>query len=308
MNIIKGRTNLAATIFVPWDCSNNCKFCTSKALYKSKKGNMAKVKTAILQINKLDINEVVFTGGEPFASISALEQLLNLVAEDKKVYINTTLPLVDESLSEEMVEFINTNKKISGINISRHFSSYNMDCYLFSGNIMKDEWIGKINKPVRINCIVLDELNVEDVLNRWKPYSNVTIVFRADYRKITKATLKDLTDPFIDALSSKASYQSHGGCDVCFDVCFDNDGQSIHYHKGLEYSSFMLGDNLFVNDVIIRQNGEISYDWDDSHIYMKELFDQLKKKPSKTVNGRTYTKTASYRSLGTCGSGAISIC
>ena len=30
---VSGRENLACTIFVPWDCSNNCPFCTSKEMY-----------------------------------------------------------------------------------------------------------------------------------------------------------------------------------------------------------------------------------------------------------------------------------
>lgn len=33
MEYIKGRTNLSATIFVPYDCKNNCPFCTSKKDY-----------------------------------------------------------------------------------------------------------------------------------------------------------------------------------------------------------------------------------------------------------------------------------
>ena len=33
-NIIIGRDNISATIFVPYDCTNKCKFCTTKYLYK----------------------------------------------------------------------------------------------------------------------------------------------------------------------------------------------------------------------------------------------------------------------------------
>ena len=34
MRYIKGRSNLSCTIFVPWDCNNHCKFCTSKQMYR----------------------------------------------------------------------------------------------------------------------------------------------------------------------------------------------------------------------------------------------------------------------------------
>ena len=34
MEYVAGRTNLACTIFVPYDCDNNCPFCTSKWMYR----------------------------------------------------------------------------------------------------------------------------------------------------------------------------------------------------------------------------------------------------------------------------------
>ena len=39
MEYVAGRNNLACTIFVPYDCDNNCPFCTSKWMYRECGGN-----------------------------------------------------------------------------------------------------------------------------------------------------------------------------------------------------------------------------------------------------------------------------
>ena len=40
MKYYSGRTNLAATIFVPVKCGNNCKFCNTNILYKDFEDNV----------------------------------------------------------------------------------------------------------------------------------------------------------------------------------------------------------------------------------------------------------------------------
>ena len=33
MDVIIGRENISATVFVPYDCENRCNFCTTKHFY-----------------------------------------------------------------------------------------------------------------------------------------------------------------------------------------------------------------------------------------------------------------------------------
>ena len=75
-----GRTEVPVTVFVPWDCNNNCKFCTTKHEYKSLypmsnlDENMNKVKQSIRKMTNNDfVTDVVFTGGEPFADVELLK-------------------------------------------------------------------------------------------------------------------------------------------------------------------------------------------------------------------------------------------
>ena len=52
MRYIKGRSNLSCTIFVPWDCNNHCKFCTSKQMYKQRTCDIDAILAQIKKINE----------------------------------------------------------------------------------------------------------------------------------------------------------------------------------------------------------------------------------------------------------------
>jgi len=56
MEYRKGRTNLSATIFVPYDCKNNCPFCTSKADYKDCENfSTVKIVETIERLNNMSL-------------------------------------------------------------------------------------------------------------------------------------------------------------------------------------------------------------------------------------------------------------
>jgi organic radical activating enzyme len=264
VNIHLGRDNLSATIFVPTNCSNNCKFCTSKENYHLRQPNLEKVLKAIRKLNKIDwIDSFVLTGGEPFADLNVLSILLNEISLKKKVYINTTLP-TNKYTEKEIISYINSSK-INGINISRHCVSFEKDQMFFTKDIMRDKSIGKIKRPVKINFLVNDKSNIKQVLDRWFKYDNVFVSFRADYRKVTKASLKDLQDDLVTSILTDPDivYLTHGGCDVCFDITFCYKNQFyFSLHRGMEHSSIQFANELIINDIIVSQDGYIYYDWD----------------------------------------------
>ena len=264
VNLHRGRGNLSATIFVPSDCTNNCKFCTSKESYKERQPNIEKVLKSIRKLNKVGwVESFVLTGGEPFADLDILSIILSEISPSKKVYVNTTLP-TNKYSENELANFIN-NSRIDGVNISRHATTYEKDQAFFSKNIASDSIVEKIERPIKINHLATNGENVKKVVDRWSKYSNVIVSLRADYRKVTKASLKDLTDDLTNEILNipGVTYVSHGGCDVCFDIVFCYDGRFyFSLHRGMEYSSILFGNELIINDIIVSQDGDIYYDWD----------------------------------------------
>lgn len=255
-----GRNNLAATIYVPYDCDNNCPFCTSKIEYRQHFPNVGRIVQALKSLvdNPL-IQDIVFTGGEPLANMTILKMLVDITKnKGKNVFINTTFP----KDSHDSLFYLLEEGNVSGINISRHESSYEQDSKLFY-NIAPDWLISKISVPVKINAVVTNVdsfiTKLPTIINRWnKP--NIRLCIRHDFRTTTFTNLHTLTDdPILNYLIQNYSFESHTFCDVCDTVNFE---EGISYHRGMEHSSIKMGDTVIVNDIIVFPDGFIAYDWD----------------------------------------------
>lgn len=255
-----GRNNLAATIYVPYDCDNNCPFCTSKIEYRQHFPNVGRIVQALKSLvdNPL-IQDIVFTGGEPLANMTILKMLVDITRnKGKNVFINTTFP----KDSHDSLFYLLEEGNVSGINISRHESSYEQDSKLFY-NIAPDWLISKISVPVKINAVVTNVdsfiTKLPAIINRWnKP--NIRLCIRHDFRTTTFTNLHTLTDdPILNYLIQNYSFESHTFCDVCDTVNFE---EGISYHRGMEHSSIKMGDTVIVNDIIVFPDGFIAYDWD----------------------------------------------
>lgn len=283
-----GRNNLAATIYVPYDCDNNCPFCTSKIEYRQHFPNVGRIVQALKSLvdNPL-IQDIVFTGGEPLANMTILKMLVDITRnKGKNVFINTTFP----KDSHNSLFYLLEEGNVSGINISRHESSYEQDSKLFY-NIAPDWLINKISVPVKINAVVTNVdsfiTKLPTIINRWnKP--NIRLCIRHDFRTTTFTNLHTLTDdPILNYLIQNYSFESHTFCDVCDTVNFE---EGISYHRGMEHSSIKMGDTVIVNDIIVFPDGFIAYDWDRKPISDLEGFMDLGDFMTKTFKEK-YEKT-----------------
>lgn len=249
----QGRNNLSATIFVPYDCQNNCPFCTSKQDYRDCSNfslNEIINKIKLLNRSKV-IQEFVITGGEPFADIDKLKRIIN--ACEKTVYINTTLP--NDTL-EAAINLINEERKIGGINVSRHIG------FEFK-NVASIEQLDRIKKPIRINTVITQQFTYESFIEFCFKYGRKyrDINLRADYRKITIETLKN-RNVISDFLATKFDYIANESCMVCNSEYYSvNDEFIVAYHRGMMFSSVNISNKCYVNDVLIKQDGKIYKDW-----------------------------------------------
>lgn len=303
MKYVSGRDNLSVTIYAPYDCPNNCPFCTSKQLYKESKGSFYGVYTAIntLKNTTIPYKEFVITGGEPTANIKLLRRIISHLPHDKRIFVNTTLLA---KTYNEFVEYLLSpeGQRINGVNISRHAATYEEELNTLS-HIATDEQIQQLAQivSVRINCVLTPNTNKKEVINRWYG-KNVEVSFRADFTTIhTDAELHTPYDPHAIELSQSCSYVEHTGCNVCDTVIFKHDNMSIRYHRGKEHTLIVGTKEIEFNDIIVFPDGTISLDWDNNTVNRihAEYMINYYKKPTASP----YSDYSNHHSCGgsTCG-------
>lgn len=263
------------TIMVPYDCGNNCPFCVNKAEYENTSDfSLEKIIENIKVMDEITpYCDFVLTGGEPLADLEQCQQLLDAIPNTHKVFINTTLPLIgikeDSGISEEidyykewrLAEFLNRNaNKITGINVSRHLYNFVKEC-----NDIIFEWI---KLPFRINCVLYGRFGVKQIQNyvkRFKKYST-HIQFRKDYTITTPGNLYDPEDEIMLNLHEAFEYVEPplGEYRMRNGYKFrDEDGFIVTYHRTLPYSTIKEDGYDILYDIIIRQTGELTSDWNE---------------------------------------------
>ncbi len=252
------------TVFVPYDCQNNCPFRVNKEEYENMEGfSLEKICESIRVMDGITPEcDFVFTGGEPFSNLESLQILLDQVPATHKVYINTTFPVFADRTGDEMIEFVERNKdKITCINISRHLVPYVEES--------PDELIARIPTNTRVNCVLYRDYPRDELvqyMRRFKKY-RIPIQFRFDYTDTTPENLYDEEhDMILRDLKEFCRYTGLDGCRMRCGYHFNFEGLELTYHKTLPYSTIVEndGDQTYdiLYDILIKQNGDIHGDWD----------------------------------------------
>ena len=268
------------TVFVPYDCSNHCPFCINKDEYADTSTfSLEKIIDSIRTVDAITPRcDFVFTGGEPLANLESLQQMLDAVPKTHRVFVNTTLPVMQDYTEDEVVAFLNHNKdKITCVNVSRHLFKF-----VEEGN---DTIFGRLEVPARINCVLFGKHEPEkmlDFVRRFAPW-NVPIQFRADYTKTTLENLYDETDDeILRDLRSIFKPTLLEGCRMRCNYEFLDGEHVVSYHKTLPYSTIPVADETgmvydVLYDILIKQNGDFHSDWTgvymDINDYRKVIFE-----------------------------------
>ncbi len=252
------------TVFVPYDCRNNCPFCINKQEYADMTGfSLEKICQSIRRMDGITPRcDFVFTGGEPMANLESLQIMLDCIPATHRIFINTTLPVFEDQPAEEVLAFMAHNRdKITCVNISRHMQHYVQES--------PDELIAKLPVPARVNCVLWKNYpaqNLPAFVERWKG-KGVSIQFRYDYTDTTPENLyREEDDKILHDLKKYFTYHGLDGSRMRNGYHFEYDGVEITYHKTLPYSTIVetgpdgvTYDILY--DIIIKQNGDIHSDW-----------------------------------------------
>lgn len=94
----------------------------------------------------------------------------------------------------------------------------------------------------------------------------IHINLRADYNHITPDTLGAVANDrvFNELMEISSDYLGHSGCLVCRTDVFDTPYGLVYYHRGTPVTSLTIGDKLIINDLVIKQTGQLFYDWPES--------------------------------------------
>ena len=303
--VMWGREERPLTVFVPWDCGHHCPFCTTKHEYETKYQHkkidyhFPRQKESLRRMMEYEfVDSVVFTGGEPLADLARLEELVSIARrgnQEIKIFINTSLNL-SEGQEDRAIEYLrrcgengdNGEAVITGISVSLPYADVEM--FNTKGYAALKRLMSVGNWPynfIRVNSVIRGNEGSEQIrkfvstiLELRKEFGVWSINFRKDYTECTQANLNDCHDPFMDTLMGMEdlSYQGHGGCLVCRNDVFWRKDDLMHrvtYHRGVEQSSLRYGNLLVINDFIIKQDGEIRYDWMDGATLPKCVMDTL---------------------------------
>ena len=256
------------TIFVPYDCKNNCPFCINKEEYADMTGfSLEKICQSIRRMDSITPNcDFVFTGGEPFADIEKLQIMLDEIPTTHRVFINTTLPVSETTTDDDILAFARRNQhKITCINVSRHMQKYVVES--------NDDLLARLPVPFRINCVLYKNYPAERLVPYMERFLKIpasSIQFRFDYTATTPENLYDReNDKIFQDLKKVAVYTGLDGCRMRCGFHFDYKGIELNYHKTLPYSTIVETDPKdgvtydILYDILIKQTGEIHSDWTD---------------------------------------------
>lgn len=274
---IQDQNGATVTIFVPYDCNNNCPFCINKIEYEDKSNfSMDKILESIKTIHEITPNcNFVLTGGEPLANLEGFSILIKSIPKSHKIFVNTSLPSKNDNEFINLINFLNKFKDdVSCINISRHIHPYVED--------FDPLYLKMLKIPYRINCVV-QEVDIMENCNNFLSYiiklQNHTpwIQFRKDYTTITPENLYNAEDDIIFKTLKKI-YKNHTSFNkekIRIGYRFDSPKEKmknigvgnnclITYHKTLPYSKIEdeNGDYILY-DIIIKQDGRVEDDWNN---------------------------------------------
>ena len=268
------------TVFVPYDCDNHCPFCINKAEYADPTGfSLEQICESIRAMHEITPRcDFVFTGGEPLADPEALQRMLDCIEPGHRVFINTTLPVMEHRTEDELVGFLNRNiGKITCVNVSRHLYPFVVES--------NDGIFGRLLVKSRVNSVLFGKHTRDQLLEfirRFGAYG-VPIQFRCDYTTTTPENLYDeANDGTLADLRAILTPTVTEGCRIRCNYEFLDGEHPVSYHKTLPYSTVTETDKNGVAydilyDILIKQTGALHSDWDgtplDLEAYRKAVYE-----------------------------------
>ena len=246
-------------VFAPFDCNQNCVFCSTKEWYKD--ANYEKWKISLNKVIYSKPNILIITGGEPLLYLDELNEILKMSITCPEVYINTSF----NTNTREFVTLANDffrKGNLKGVNISRHYPA-------------EIPFIDKMDFPIRINAVLEESNPVVQVKSLIDYYKNckATLTLRENYTKINRANLYDFNGEVLRYLTENYLLIEQQYCHFCSNFTFmiPNSKLKIRYHRGTNLTSAKIGTITEHMELVLAPNGIIYSDWDKTTEGVEEL-------------------------------------
>lgn len=265
MKYVTRKGGATVTILVPWDCGNNCPFCVNKKDYLHMENfSLDKILESVKTMDEITPEcDFVISGGEPFSDLNGLGKLIDAIPSTHRIFINTTIPVSTTEECEALYKFVLSKKdKITEINVSRHIVPYVIEC---EDSVLKH--LIDLGIHIRVNCVLFDDFTKDEIFHffdRMSKYVN-KIQLRANYTNCTLENLYDLEDDkiFCFLRENLGDYESLGEYRMRCGYAFKYKDLKIEYHKTLPYSTIKENGADILYDIIVRQTGLITSDWNE---------------------------------------------
>ena len=279
INFIIPPHGVTVTFHILSKCRNNCPFCFINDTYYKDTQNFDKlniIDASIVIANDDDliplINNFVISGGEPFDdldfTLELAERLHNYYEGKKPIYINTQLPEDDKIDFSQLSKLF---KYVNGISISRHAASEDEEEFSIKG--VNDNMINFIADkvlPIRINCVLIDKIDIAGVVKRWKD-SNVTVSFRRDYNYTNTEDLHKIDKTYLMECLYHAGFTGYiqvDSCNICDTkrlIWKEPTTAKFYLHSGLRSTCLMHTfdgiDYFELHDVVVLPDGRLFDNW-----------------------------------------------
>lgn len=267
--IIKGKLYYNLYISITDVCLGNCEFCnnnTKKHSIKSEvKLDFEKLSKVLIELkNKVELNRISITGGEPLLNIKLLNDVLNLIydicGKQQMVTINTNGINLHKILELDCLDLL------EGIHISRHHYDDEINDKIFGFKTAHISDIQNINNALknkrllRLNCLLIKPyISDENSVKQYLEMASETNIFRVgfvglmpinEYSKQNYVEYKQVFAGFEQGYKARELYNS-STCDCMNGIYLAENGNYVQFYART------------VRDLNPKYAGQFNYSYDN---------------------------------------------
>ena len=243
--IIEGDYEFNLYIKITDYCNAKCKYCSNQLSKPGKENfDLKKLEIVLKELNnKVNLNRISITGGEPLLYIDRLNNVLNKIFE---VLPNARVTINTNGINFKNIYKLDSLSKLEGIHISRHHYDDEVNDKIFGVKTATNKEIKELfnnvenKKLIRLNCLLIkNKIDSEEKIEKYLDNASEIGVFRVGFVSLMKVNdyckknYINFNDLFNDLgkrfLKTKHLYDTNI-CECCNGIYLASNGNLIEYY------------------------------------------------------------------------------